>query len=129
LSCRRDPRPLLSRALRSAIRIGAAIGIAGLTIAAAGGSSSGDPLPADYWTVPAQGEAAAAWSETERSLRPEACGQCHQDHYGEWQGSLHAQAFSPGLVGQLLIFDREAIAACLQCHAPWPSSARRFWRN
>jgi hypothetical protein len=113
---------------RRTLWFGAAASIGSIAVAVVGAASSGDPLPADYWTlpVPAQGEAPAAWSVTERSLRPEACGECHQDHYAEWHGSLHAQAFSPGLVGQLLTFDREAIAACLQCHAPLVEQRQAF---
>ncbi|RMD63792.1 MAG: hypothetical protein D6826_04070 [Alphaproteobacteria bacterium] len=85
-------------------------------------------LPPDYWHQPlaAQGEAPQEWSELERSLAPEACGQCHDDKYEQWRTSLHAQAFSPGLVGQLLTYDAAQTASCMECHAPLAEQKQAF---
>lgn len=73
-----------------------------------------------YWKTPLakQGKAPAHWTPMEQSLAPESCGQCHGDQFQQWRTSLHARAFSPGLVGQLLTFDANDTAECLQCHAP-----------
>lgn len=74
----------------------------------------------DYWRVPlaSQGEPPKDWTPLEQSLAPKDCGQCHADKLAEWQTSRHAHAFSPGLVGQLLTYDAQDTAACMQCHAP-----------
>lgn len=85
-------------------------------------------LPSDYWhqPLPPQGEAPKAWSEQERSLGPEDCGFCHADKLAEWKTSLHAKAFSPGLVGQLLTFEADEAAACMECHAPLAEQKQAF---
>ena len=85
-------------------------------------------LPPDFWRQPLapQGKAPRAWTQVERSLRPEDCGTCHVDKLEEWRTSLHAKAFSPGLVGQLLTFDAEQTAACMQCHAPLAEQRQAF---
>ncbi len=87
-----------------------------------------DARPSDHWNLPllSQGEAPAQWSEVERSLAPEACGQCHVGQYQQWRTSLHAKAFSPGLVGQLLTFDAQQTASCMECHAPLAEQRRAF---
>lgn len=81
-----------------------------------------------YWTLPLvpQGEAPAQWSEVERSLAPEACGECHVPQYEQWRTSLHAKSFSPGLVGQLLTFDAQQTASCMECHAPLAEQRQAF---
>lgn len=85
-------------------------------------------LPDGYWDRPLapQGEAPASWSDVERSLAPEDCGVCHPDKLEEWQASLHARAFSPGLVGQLLSYTAGETQACLDCHAPLAEQAAAF---
>lgn len=97
----------------------AAVGLLllGLTLP---GSSHAEPLPADYWRQPLapQGAPPAHWPAEEQSLKPEDCAACHAEKFAEWRTSLHAQAFSPGLAGQLLTFDAEEAASCLTCHAP-----------
>ncbi len=51
---------------------------------------------------------------------------CHADKLAQWRTSLHAEAFSPGLVGQLLTYDAEDTAACMQCHAPLAEQRQAF---
>ena len=92
------------------------------------GSSVG--LPDGYWAFPLapQGTPPARWSRAEQSLKPEDCGTCHVAQYDEWRTSLHARAFSPGLLGQLLSTDdRGEIEACMNCHAPLFEQKRRFF--
>lgn len=86
------------------------------------------PLPEGYWHTPLapQGKPPASWSEQEKSLAPEECGLCHADKLTEWRSSLHARAFSPGLVGQLLTFDAEETQSCMNCHAPLAEQATDF---
>ncbi|WP_236075354.1 multiheme c-type cytochrome [Mariprofundus sp. EBB-1] len=79
-----------------------------------------DPgLPLGYWDQPsAKVPSSHNWSELEKDLRPEACAQCHAAQFNVWKKSLHAHAYSPGLVGQ---FPGQGLAYandCLVCHAP-----------
>ena len=92
------------------------------------GGVSGTSMPSDYWRLPLapQGEAPDHWSAPERSLAPESCAECHADQYEQWRTSLHAGAFSPGLVGQLLTYDAVQISGCMQCHAPLAEQPRDF---
>lgn len=85
-------------------------------------------LPPEFWRQPLafQGEAPRAWTPVERSLKPEDCGACHADQLEAWRTSLHAKAFSPGLVGQLLTYGDEEAAACMQCHAPLAEQRQAF---
>ena len=46
------------------------------------------------------------------------CGLCHRPQYAQWKGSWHAKAASPGLIGQLALFEQETIKDCLNCHSP-----------
>lgn len=93
-----------------------------------GGFGFAQVLPADHWQRPLapQGDAPAKWTARERSLKPEDCGVCHADKLAQWRTSLHSKAFSPGLVGQLLTFDAEDTAACMQCHAPLAEQRQAF---
>lgn len=92
------------------------------------GGAGGAAIPEDYWRQPlaAQGEAPRHWGEIERSLTPESCAECHAEKYEEWRTSFHAKALSPGLVGQLLTFDAEQTATCMQCHAPLAEQRQAF---
>ncbi len=98
---------------------------------AAAGVSGADPVDAfleRHWARPlaAQGAAPEHWTESERSLRPEACGICHAAQFAQWRGSLHAAAMGPGLLGQLRDYDADDRAghqACLRCHAPLAEQA------
>jgi len=59
------------------------------------------------------------WSALEKNMRPEACAQCHESQFNDWKKSLHAEAFSPGLIGQFPhMGSGEEVNACLRCHAP-----------
>ena len=76
-----------------------------------------------HWRLPiaSQGEPPAGFSEADASLQPETCGVCHPRQLGEWQTSLHAEAFSPGFAGQLLegsLATPAAIRSCQTCHTP-----------
>lgn len=95
---------------------------------AIGVSSVARQLPQDYWQLPlkSQGEAPRMWTPQERSLSPESCGACHADKFDEWRTSLHAKAFSPGLVGQLITYSAKDAAACMHCHAPMAEQRQAF---
>jgi hypothetical protein len=76
--------------------------------------------------LPPQGQAPAHFTPVEASLDPAACAGCHQPQHDDWQGSLHAKAMSPGLLGQLLDMaadDTASHQACLECHAPLAEQA------
>ena len=77
-------------------------------------------LPLNHWQQPLQpqGPAPKEWSEVEQSLNPLSCAECHADKHEEWKTSLHAQAMSPGFVGQLLTYDTQSANDCMECHAP-----------
>ena len=80
-----------------------------------------DFLSGGYWDrpIPAQGPAPEQWSSLEASLSPEQCGTCHVDQYADWQTTIHAHAYSPGLSGQLVSRrDFTFARSCLRCHAP-----------
>jgi hypothetical protein len=73
----------------------------------------------DYWQrpVPYQGPR----DSTLPSLAPSVCGACHPRQFLDWQTTVHAGAYSPGLAGQLVEWERADYATvrqCLQCHAP-----------
>jgi cytochrome c554/c'-like protein len=94
--------------------------ILGALLFTAAAAPVGEPSPDAYWRQPLapQGQAPARWSRDERSLAPRDCGKCHAEQFAQWSTSRHAQAFSPGVVGQLLDYDAADAAACMQCHAP-----------
>ncbi|HKI59832.1 MAG TPA: multiheme c-type cytochrome, partial [Mariprofundaceae bacterium] len=58
------------------------------------------------------------WSAFEKSLKPEACAQCHAEQFADWKKSLHAAAYSPGLIGQFPGMGHADGNDCLKCHAP-----------
>ncbi len=74
----------------------------------------------DYWQlpVPLQGKARETYPMMVQSLLPQSCAICHPQQYADWKSSLHASAFSKGLVGQLPAFDEDTQDECLTCHAP-----------
>jgi hypothetical protein len=80
-----------------------------------------DPgLLAGYWDSPkaTDGNPPHDWSALEANLHPEACAQCHIEQFNAWKGSLHAHAYSSGLVGQFPGMGHAAGNECLECHAP-----------
>jgi hypothetical protein len=80
-----------------------------------------DPgLPSTHWKNPAagKGEAPHDWSALEKSLKPEACASCHVTQFNDWKKSLHADAYSPGLIGQFPGMGHDEGNSCLKCHAP-----------
>ncbi|WP_157753650.1 multiheme c-type cytochrome [Ghiorsea bivora] len=73
----------------------------------------------NFWDHPsAAAEQHHDWSALEKNMRPEACAQCHESQFNDWKKSLHAKAYSPGLVGQFASMGHEAGSDCLRCHAP-----------
>jgi hypothetical protein len=81
----------------------------------------GDPgLPESHWNrpLPAQGSPPSGWPALWHDLDPQACGQCHQRQFDDWRQSLHAHAFSAGLVGQFPGLGKRESNRCLDCHAP-----------
>ena len=106
--------------------------VGALTAAVAATMAAGQMSPwlngATYWpqSLPPQGSPPAHWSDVEKSLSPESCGQCHSTQLAEWQTSLHSRAMGPGLLGQLLRFEPKEAAECLQCHAPLAEQRMAF---
>ncbi len=86
----------------------------GLLLTAAGG------LPEGYWDAPraTTPQPPHAWSALERNLHPEACAQCHVEQFNAWKDSLHAHAYSSGMVGQFPAMGLAEANDCLRCHAP-----------
>ncbi len=99
-----------------------------LALACIGWNAQAQTLPDGYWRFPLapQGQAPQYWSDLEKSLSPDDCGACHAEQLAQWRTSLHARAFSPGLVGQLLTYDAEDTQSCLNCHAPLAEQAAAF---
>ena len=59
----------------------------------------------------------------EDALDPATCGTCHEDHYREWSGSMHAYAGEdPVFIALNKRLQRETNGAlgdfCIRCHAP-----------
>ncbi|MDQ6950861.1 MAG: multiheme c-type cytochrome [Mariprofundales bacterium] len=83
-------------------------------------AAGGDGWLTQHWSDPAatKGDPPHGWSQLTQDLHPEACAQCHQAQFGAWQGSRHARAFSPGMVGQFAHMATGDANDCLACHAP-----------
>lgn len=83
--------------------------------------ASADPgLSSSHWGSPVATttEPPHGWSALEKNLKPEACAQCHVEQFNDWKKSLHAQAYSPGLIGQFPGMGHGEGNSCLKCHAP-----------
>mgnify|MGYP000081000506 CR=1 FL=1 len=81
-----------------------------------------------HWDRPlrAQGSAPFEFGPLERSLEPEACGNCHSDQVRDWKASLHSRAIGPGVLGQLVDMNPsngDEHQDCLRCHAPLKEQA------
>jgi len=103
--------------LKRQIWMAAGLLLVGLTLTAA----AIDPgLPDGYWDKPQAtlGHAPHDWSKLEQSLRPEACAQCHSEQFDVWKNSLHAHAYSSGMIGQFPGMGASEGNSCLVCHAP-----------
>ncbi len=95
--------------------------LSGSLLACSQVETSADPgLPESHWSSPfaKKGDAPHDWSQLEKSLKPEACASCHAEQFNDWKKSLHAAAYSPGLIGQFPGMGHEAGNDCLKCHAP-----------
>jgi hypothetical protein len=100
--------------------IAAPVAAASLAIVAIAQMPAGNVDASGYWQQPlaAQGRPPKSWTKLEQSLAPADCGECHAAQFAQWQSSRHAHAFSPGLLGQILVYNAADTAECLQCHAP-----------
>ena len=65
-----------------------------------------------------QGDPPATLPPAAASLSSAQCGRCHARQLREWQPTIHAHAFSPGLAGQLVGAHPGMTEDCLRCHAP-----------
>jgi nitrate/TMAO reductase-like tetraheme cytochrome c subunit len=64
--------------------------------------------------------ATAGLSEAEL-MDPKTCGSCHQDHYKDWSGSMHAYASDDPLfiaLNQRAQDEAQVGTLCVNCHAP-----------
>ena len=91
------------------------IAISGLLLGAAGWQN----MLYNYWDLPrAAIQSNHDWSALEKNMHPEACAQCHEAQFDDWKQSLHAEAYSPGMIGQFPNMGHGAGNDCLRCHAP-----------
>ncbi len=75
--------------------------------------------PSEYWERPIPLKIPNSNSELPLSFHPEDCGECHEEQYKGWNGSLHSKAVGPGLLSQLEPHnDPETAVSCYYCHAP-----------
>ena len=65
-----------------------------------------------YWSLPVR--------QPEGSIvhTPEQCGVCHRPQYADWKTSVHAQANSVGLRGQMVAMKPGPAMGCALCHKP-----------
>jgi hypothetical protein len=66
---------------------------------------------------------APTYDTLDQMLDPQTCNQCHQTHYNDWSGSMHAYASDdPVFVAMNARAQRETNGAvgsfCVKCHAP-----------
>lgn len=114
---------------------------------ACGGTDSSETGPAEasdagiatflatHWAerpISPQGPPPAGWDSLATDLSPETCASCHSAQYDDWRTSLHADAYSPGLAGQLVAWhetDPATVESCMACHAPLFEQQRRVRRS
>jgi len=96
------------------------LNILGLTFIAVFSLGAADQVLESYWQSPSAAVISPQhdWSALEQNMRPEACAQCHESQFNDWRESLHAKAYSPGLVGQFAGMGHGEGNDCLRCHAP-----------
>lgn len=78
--------------------------------------------------VPPQGAPPEEWAPINQDLSPAACSTCHPAQYADWQTTLHAHAYSPGLEGQLIPWFESSpanVQACMACHGPLSEQLRQ----
>ncbi len=74
-----------------------------------------------HWQRPLapQGEKPPGQAFAQMDLSPQSCGACHGSQFVDWQGSRHAAAMGPGLLGQYLDSPGQGEQRqCMHCHAP-----------
>ncbi len=81
------------------------------------------PFLEAHWRfpIPPQGDPPEGSSALEAALDPASCGACHPKQLAEWEGTLHAGAFSPGFAGQLIeggLAAPQSLRHCQTCHTP-----------
>ena len=93
-----------------------------------------DSAAADFVTthwerpIPPQGLPPDGWAPITTDLSPQACATCHPTQFRDWETSLHAHAYSPGLEGQLVSwFDSSpaSVVRCMVCHGPLSEQLRQ----
>ena len=87
------------------------------------GYRPGDPAdPEDaVWgvAIAPQGEPPASLAPAQADLSAKRCARCHASQARDWEGSIHANAMSPGMHAQLSrVTKPESLTSCLRCHAP-----------
>ena len=83
-----------------------------------------------FWQRPllAQGGPYTIEGGNGHPLAAETCGQCHREQFEDWQGSRHARAMGPGVLGQFRDQTQAQIQECLNCHAPLREQADSLQR-
>lgn len=106
-----------------------AAAVAVLAIGPSAHAFAAQPFPdADaYWAAPIEIEGDARHHHPlTRDLAPSACAICHPRQYQDWRESLHAQAVSPGFLGQLNALTFGERRSCFACHVP-PADRQDAW--
>jgi hypothetical protein len=109
---RGDRRAATARAMKRVWFKGALFGVACLGLTPGCGHDDGATVPPD-----AGPDALAS-----DLLDPHVCGSCHQDHFNQWSGSMHAYASQdPVFLAMNKRMQRENPSLgtfCVKCHAP-----------
>jgi hypothetical protein len=83
-----------------------------------------------HWERPIapQGPPPDGWAPITADLLPQACATCHPAQFRDWEATLHAHAYSPGLEGQLVAWFESSpasVAQCMVCHGPLSEQLRQ----